>query len=111
MEVGSGSAVDNGAMNDTVIGRGTKVDNLVHLGHNVEIGEDCFIIAQVGIAGSTKIGDSCVLAGQTGITGHVNITDHVVSGSAARRMGAGTNHGDSSSRVDEKDAPFGKAAH
>lgn len=80
VEVGSGSAVDNGAMNDTVIGRGTKVDNLVHLGHNVEIGEDCFIIAQVGIAGSTKIGDSCVLAGQTGITGHVNITDHVVLG-------------------------------
>ncbi len=45
-----------------------------------KLGEDCFIIAQVGIAGSTKIGDSCVLAGQTGITGHVNITDHVVLG-------------------------------
>lgn len=55
MEVGSGSAVDNGAMNDTVIGRGTKVDNLVHLGHNVEIGEDCFIIAQVGIAGARRL--------------------------------------------------------
>ena len=52
----------------------------MELRSNVEIGEDCFIIAQVGIAGSTKIGDSCVLAGQTGITGHVNITDHVVLG-------------------------------
>ena len=52
----------------------------MELRSNVEIGEDCFIIAQVGIAGSSKIGDSCVLAGQTGITGHVNITDHVVLG-------------------------------
>ncbi len=80
VEIGSGSAIDNGAMNDTVVGRGTKIDNLVHLGHNVEVGEDCFIIAQVGIAGSTKIGNSCILAGQTGITGHIHITDNVILG-------------------------------
>ena len=74
------SAVDNGAMNDTVVGSGTKIDNLVHVGHNVQIGNDCFIIAQTGIAGSTTIGNHCILAGQTGINGHVKITDNVVLG-------------------------------
>ena len=87
VEVGASSAVDNGAMNDTVIGRGTKIDNLVHLGHNVEVGEDCFIIAQVGIAGSTKIGNSCTLAGQTGITGHIHITDNVTLGGKTGVLG------------------------
>ena len=62
-EIGAGSAVDNGAMNDTVVGSGTKIDNLVHVGHNVQIGNDCFIIAQTGIAGSTTIGNHCILAG------------------------------------------------
>lgn len=80
VEVGAGSAVDNGAMNNTVVHRGTKIDNLVHLGHNVEVGEDCFIIAQVGIAGSTKIGSHCILAGQAGITGHIEICDNVTLG-------------------------------
>lgn len=79
-EIGAGSAVDNGAMNDTVVGSGTKIDNLVHVGHNVQIGNDCFIIAQTGIAGSTTIGNHCILAGQTGINGHVKITDNVVLG-------------------------------
>ena len=58
--------------------RGTKVDNLVHLGHNVEIGEDCFIIAQTGIAGSTKAGNHVIFAGQTGCTGHITIGDNAV---------------------------------
>ena len=79
-EIGAGSAVDNGAMNDTVVGSGTKIDNLVHVGHNVQIGNDSFIIAQTGIAGSTTIGNHCILAGQTGINGHVKITDNVVLG-------------------------------
>ena len=87
VEVGSASAVSNGAMNDTVVGRGTKIDNLVHLGHNVEVGEDCFIIAQVGIAGSTKIGNSCILAGQVGITGHIKITDNVTLGGKTGVLG------------------------
>lgn len=87
VEVGAGSAVDNGAMNDTVIGRGTKIDNLVHIGHNVEIGEDCFIIAQVGIAGSTQVGNGCVIAGQSGIAGHLKITDHVTLGAKSGVIG------------------------
>lgn len=72
--------MDNGALNDTVVGRGTKIDNLVHLGHNVQVGEDCFIIAQTGVAGSTTIGNHCILAGQTGINGHVKIADNVILG-------------------------------
>lgn len=80
VEVGACTTIDNGAMNNTVVHRGTKIDNLVHLGHNVEVGEDCFIIAQVGIAGSTKIGNHCILAGQAGITGHIEICDNVVLG-------------------------------
>lgn len=87
VEIGAGSAVDNGAMNDTVIRRGTKIDNLVHIGHNVEIGEDCFIIAQVGIAGSTQVGNGCVIAGQSGIAGHLKITDHVTLGAKSGVIG------------------------
>lgn len=77
VEVGSCSCVDNATMGSTLVRRGTKIDNLVHLGHNVEIGEDCFIIAQVGIAGSTKCGNHVIFAGQTGCTGHITIGDNV----------------------------------
>lgn len=87
VEIGAGSAVDNGAMNSTIVRRGTKIDNLVHLGHNVEIGEDCFIIAQTGIAGSTKVGSHCILAGQTGVTGHITICDNVVLGGKSGVVG------------------------
>lgn len=87
VEIGAGSAVDNGAMNSTIVHRGTKIDNLVHLGHNVEIGEDCFIIAQTGIAGSTKVGNHCILAGQTGVTGHVEICDNVTLGGKSGVVG------------------------
>lgn len=87
VEVGAGSAIDNGAMNSTIVRRGTKIDNLVHLGHNVEIGTDCFIIAQTGIAGSTKVGNHCILAGQTGVTGHINICDNVVLGGKSGVVG------------------------
>ena len=76
VEVGSCSCIDNATMGSTLVRRGTKIDNLVHLGHNVEIGEDCFIIAQVGIAGSTKTGNHCIFAGQTGCTGHITIGDN-----------------------------------
>ncbi|SUP42484.1 UDP-3-O-(3-hydroxymyristoyl)glucosamine N-acyltransferase [Veillonella criceti] len=77
VEVGSCSCVDNATMGSTLVRRGTKIDNLVHLGHNVEIGEDCFLIAQVGIAGSTKCGNHVIFAGQTGCTGHITIGDNV----------------------------------
>ncbi len=78
VEVGSCSCIDNGTMGSTIVRRGTKIDNLVHLGHNVEIGEDCFLIAQVGIAGSTKCGNHVTFAGQTGCTGHITIGDNIV---------------------------------
>lgn len=77
VEVGSCSTIDNATMGSTLVRRGTKIDNLVHLGHNVEIGEDCFLIAQVGIAGSTKCGNHVIFAGQTGCTGHITIGDNV----------------------------------
>ena len=77
VEVGSSTTIDNATMGSTLVRRGTKIDNLVHLGHNVEIGEDCFIIAQVGIAGSTKCGNHVTFAGQTGCTGHITIGDNV----------------------------------
>ena len=76
VEVGSCSCIDNATMGSTLVRRGTKIDNLVHLGHNVEIGENCFIIARVGIAGSTKAGNNCIFAGQTGCTGHITIGDN-----------------------------------
>jgi UDP-3-O-[3-hydroxymyristoyl] glucosamine N-acyltransferase len=78
VEVGSNTCIDRGSIDDTVIGRGTKLDNLVQVGHNVRIGERCLIMAGVGIAGSTKVGDDAILAG------HVGVTDHLVIGDRAR---------------------------
>ena len=78
VEVGSNSCIDRGSIDDTGIGRGTKLDNLVHVGHNVRIGERCLIMAGVGIAGSTRIGNDVILAG------HVGVTDHLVIGDRAR---------------------------
>ncbi|ABS64792.1 UDP-3-O-(3-hydroxymyristoyl) glucosamine N-acyltransferase [Parvibaculum lavamentivorans DS-1] len=73
VEIGANSTVDRGAGPDTVIGEGTKIDNLVQIGHNVEIGRGCIIVSQTGIAGSTKLGDFVVLAAQVGVTGHLTI--------------------------------------
>ena len=78
VEVGSNTCVDRGSIDDTVIGRGTKLDNLVQVGHNVRIGERCLIMAGVGIAGSTRIGNDVILAG------HVGVTDHLIIGDRAR---------------------------
>lgn len=75
VEIGANSTVDRGTLSDTVIGARTKIDNLVHVGHNVCIGEDCVIVAQVGVAGSVEIGRGVVLAGQAGIADHVRIGD------------------------------------
>jgi len=77
VEIGAGVTIDRGALGSTVIGKGTKVDNLVQIAHNVEIGEGSLLISQVGIAGSTKLGDYVVLAGQTGVAGHLKIGNHV----------------------------------
>ena len=78
VEIGSNTCVDRGSVDDTMIGAGTKIDNLVHVGHNVRIGRRCLIMAGVGIAGSTHIGDDVILAG------HVGVTDHLVIGDRAR---------------------------
>jgi UDP-3-O-[3-hydroxymyristoyl] glucosamine N-acyltransferase len=78
VEIGSNSCVDRGSVDDTVIGRGTKIDNLVHVGHNVRIGRRCLLMAGVGIAGTTHIGDDVILAG------HVGVTDHLEIGNRAR---------------------------
>ena len=73
VEIGANSTVDRGSIDDTVIGAGTKIDNLVQIGHNVKVGKLCLIMAQVGVAGSANIGDGCVLAGQAGLGGHISI--------------------------------------
>lgn len=73
VEIGANTTIDRGSIDDTVIGDGTKIDNLVHVGHNVRIGRLCLLMAQVGIAGSARIGDGVILAGQAGIGGHVEI--------------------------------------
>lgn len=73
VEIGANTTIDRGSGPDTVIGAGTKIDNLVQIGHNVQLGKGCIIVSQVGIAGSTKIGDYVVLGGQVGLAGHINI--------------------------------------
>lgn len=75
VEIGANVTIDRARFNKTVIGRGTKIDNLVMVAHNVKIGQDCIIIAQVGISGSTEIGRNVVLAGQAGLVGHIKIGD------------------------------------
>ncbi len=77
VEVGANSVIDRGAIKDTIIGDFTKIDNMVHIAHNVEIGYGCIIIAQVGVAGSSKLGNFVVLAGQAGVSDHINIGDGV----------------------------------
>ncbi len=77
VEIGACVTIDRGALGATVIGKGTKIDNLVQVAHNVEIGENCLLVAQVGIAGSTKLGNYVVLAGQVGIVGHLKIGNQV----------------------------------
>ena len=75
VEIGSNSTVDRGSVDDTVIGKGTKLDNLVHVGHNVRIGERCLLMAGVGVAGSTRLGNDVILAGHVGVTDHLTIAD------------------------------------
>ena len=75
VEIGANTTIDRGAMDDTVIGEGTKIDNLVQVGHNVRIGRHCGIVAKVGIAGSTRIGDGVMIGGAAAINGHIHIGD------------------------------------
>ena len=77
VEIGANVAIDRGALGPTIIGRGTKIDNLVQIAHNVHIGENCLIVSQAGVAGSSKLGNYVTLAGQVGIAGHLKIGNHV----------------------------------
>lgn len=77
VEIGSNVSIDRGALGATRIGKGTKIDNLVQIAHNVVIGEHCLVIAQVAIAGSTKLGNYVVVAGQAGLAGHLKIGNRV----------------------------------
>ena len=78
VEIGSNVSVDRGALGSTVIGKGTKIDNLVQIAHNVQIGEHCIVVGQAGIAGSTRLGNYVVVAGQVGIGGHLKIGNQVI---------------------------------
>jgi UDP-3-O-[3-hydroxymyristoyl] glucosamine N-acyltransferase len=80
VEIGTNSVVDRATLGSTIIRRGVKIDNLVMIAHNVEVGEDTVIAAQTGISGSTKLGKHCVLAGQVGIAGHIQIADGTIFG-------------------------------
>ena len=77
VEIGANTCVDRAALGETVIGEGTKIDNLVQIGHNVRLGRHCLLVSQVGIAGSSEIGDYAIFAGQSGMGGHVKIGDRV----------------------------------
>ncbi len=73
VEIGANTTIDRGACPDTVIGAGTKIDNLVQIAHNVRLGRGCIIVSQVGISGSTKVGDFVMMGGQAGLIGHLEI--------------------------------------
>ena len=80
VEIGANTTVDRAMMGATIIRRNAKLDNLVQVAHNVEIGESTFMCAQVGVAGSTKVGGHCILAGQVGVAGHITIADNCIFG-------------------------------
>jgi UDP-3-O-[3-hydroxymyristoyl] glucosamine N-acyltransferase len=86
VETGANVTIDRAALGSTIIGRGTKIDNLVQIGHNVVLGEHCLLVSQVGVAGSTRLGNYCVLAGQAGLAGHLKIGHHVTVAAQAGVM-------------------------
>jgi UDP-3-O-[3-hydroxymyristoyl] glucosamine N-acyltransferase len=84
VEIGANTTIDRGSLTDTVIGEGTKIDNLVQIAHNVVIGRHCVIVAQTGISGSTEIGDFVVMGGQSGTSGHTKIGDGAMLAGASK---------------------------
>ncbi len=80
VEIGANTTIDRAMMGSTIVRKNAKIDNLVQIAHNVEIGESTFCCAQVGIAGSTKIGKHCILAGQVGVAGHIEVVDNCIFG-------------------------------
>ncbi|TKZ21166.1 UDP-3-O-(3-hydroxymyristoyl)glucosamine N-acyltransferase [Shimia litoralis] len=86
VEVGSNTCIDCGTIRDTIIGNGVKLDNMVHIAHNVEIGDDTLLAGQCGIAGSTKIGRNVVMGGQCGVSDNTTIGDNVIAGGGSKMM-------------------------
>lgn len=84
VEIGANAAIDRGTIRATTIGDGTKLDNLVHVGHNVQIGRDCLLCGQVGVAGSARIGDRVVLGGQCGVSDNIFVGNDVIAGGATK---------------------------
>lgn len=80
VEVGANTTIDRAVMDSTIIRKGVKLDNLIQIAHNVEVGENTVMAAQVGIAGSTKVGRHCMFGGQVGLSGHIHIADNVILG-------------------------------
>ncbi len=80
VEIGANTSIDRATLGSTIIRKGVKIDNLVQIAHNVEIGENSVIVAQVGVAGSTRIGKNCIIAGQVGVNGHITVADGVMVG-------------------------------
>ena len=87
VEVGANVTIDRATTGSTVVKSGTKIDNLVHLAHNVQVGENCFLVAFTGIAGSTRIGNNVTFAGQCGCNGHLTIGDNCVFAARAGPIG------------------------
>ncbi len=83
VEIGANATIDRATFGDTIVRRGTKIDNLVMIGHNVEVGEHSILVAQVGVSGSSRLGRGVVLAGQVGVADHVTVGDGVVAGAQA----------------------------
>lgn len=93
VEIGANVTIDRAALGSTRVGKGTKIDNLVQIGHSVEIGENCILVAQVGIGGSTKLGKYVTLGGQAGLVGHIEIGDKAMvgaQGGVTKSVPAGT---------------------
>jgi len=83
VEIGANTTIDRATFGDTIVRRGTKIDNLVQIGHNVEVGEHSLLVAQVGVSGSSRLGRGVVLAGQVGVADHVTLGDGVIAGAQA----------------------------
>jgi UDP-3-O-[3-hydroxymyristoyl] glucosamine N-acyltransferase len=86
VEIGANSTIDRATLGETVIGRGTKIDNLVHVGHNVEVGQRCLMAAQTGISGSCRIGNDVMMGGQVGLADHVDVGDGAMLAGASAVM-------------------------
>ena len=83
VEIGSCCGIERGTLGDTIVGQGSKLGDLVTIGHGSKIGQHCLLVAQVGIAGSTTLGNHCIVGGQAGLVGHINIGDGVTIGAQA----------------------------